>query len=221
MAAPSSSANVAASVSFAPTDTVESIELNGKTYYLAAPALAPSPASADFAGTAMAAPFSEEMNTTFAYHSFEAFAAINGPSHASLDWLSHTCSPVGIDTTPEPVAYSTSRASVDSLDESPFILDTGTTCHLSPIKSDFKSLHPITPHPITSIGGARVHATGVSSIELCIASNHKVMLKDVLFILMLTICLVSVLCFNRSSSYISSFNSSSCWVTNKAGATVL
>jgi len=209
------------SASPAPTDTVESIELNGKTYYLAPPVPAASPAPADFTGTAMAAPFPDNSSTTFAHHSFEAFTAVYGPPHASLDWASHTRSTSGTDATPEPVAYSASRTPVNALDESPFILDTGATCHISPAKSDFRSLRPIAPHPITGIGGAHVHATGVSTIELCITTGHKVVLDDVLFVPTSTICLVSVLCLNRSGGYISSFDSNSCWVTNKAGAKVL
>jgi hypothetical protein len=126
-----------------------------------------------------------------------------------------------MDTTVEPVAYSTSRTPVDALDESPFIFDTGATCHILPIKLDFKSLCPIAPHPITGIGGAHVHATGIGSIELCIASNRKVVLEDVLYVPTSTVCLISVLCLNHSGSYISFFDSNSCWVTNKSGATVL
>jgi len=66
-----------------------------------------------------------------------------------------------------------------------------------------------------------MHATGLGSIELCIASNHKVVLQDILYVPTATVRLISVLCLNRSGGYVSSFNSNSCWVTNKAGATVL
>jgi hypothetical protein len=66
-----------------------------------------------------------------------------------------------------------------------------------------------------------MHATGLGSIELCIASNHKVVLEDVLYVPSSTVRLVSVLCLNHSGGYVSSFDSDSCWVTNKAGATVL
>ena len=203
------------------TDNVESIEVNGKTYYSAPPAPAPSAVLADFMGMAIAAPLPADAGTMFEHHTWEAFTAINGPSRVSLDWSLHTRLSEGVDTTPEPVAYSASRTPVDNLTDSPFILDMGTTCHISPIKSDFKALHPITPHPITSIGGSCVHATGLGSIELCIASNHKVVLQDVLYVPTATVRLVSILCLNHSGGYISSFDSNSCWVTNKAGATVL
>jgi len=209
------------SASPALTDTIESIELNRKTYYLAPPISAASPAPADFTSIAMAAPFPDGSSTTFVHHSFEAFTAIYGPPHASLDWASHIHSTSGTNTTPEPIAYSTSQTSVDALDELPFILDTGTTCHIFPAKSDFKSLHLIALHPITGIGGAHVHATGIGTIELYIATGHKVVLDNVLFILTSIIHLVSILCLNCSGGYISSFDSNSCWVTNKADAKVL
>jgi transposase InsO family protein len=218
---PASPAHIATSASPSPTDVVETIELNGKTYYSAPPSSTPFPAPADFAGTAMATPLPSNSGSPFEHHSFEAFATINGPSHVSLDWSSHTRSCDDMETTVEPVAYSASHTPVDALDKSPFILDTGATCHISPMKLDFKSLCPIVPHPITGIGGAHVHATGVGSIKLCSTSNHKVMLEDVLYIPTSTVRLISVLCLNRSGGYVSSFDSNSCWVTNKSGATVL
>ena len=92
----------------APMDTIKSIEINRKTYYSAPPTLSSSPASADFAGMAMAAPLlvPVDSDTTFEHHTYEAFAAINGPSCVSLDWSSHTHLLNSIDTAPEPVAYS-------------------------------------------------------------------------------------------------------------------
>jgi hypothetical protein len=119
-------------------------------------------------------------------------------------------SAAGPDIIPKPITYSTSRAPVDALDESLFILNTGTTCHISPAKLDFKSLYPITPHPITRIGGAHIHTTSMGTIELCIATGHKVVLDDVFFIPTSTVHLVSILCLNCSGGYISSFDSNSC-----------
>ena len=110
---------------------------------------------------------------------------------------------------------------VENLSDSPFILDMGATCHISPVRLDFKTLHQIAPYPITSVGGDKVYATGISSIELCIASSHKVVIDDTLYVLSLTIHLISVFCLNCSRQYISSFDSDSCCVTNKAGAVIL
>jgi hypothetical protein len=147
-------ANIATASSPAPIDTIKSIEVNGKTYYSAPPTLSSLPAPTDFAGMAMATPLPvlAHSDTPFEHHTYEAFMALNSPSCVSLDWSSHTCSLNGIDASPEPVTYTATYTPVNILTDSPFILDTGATCHISPVKSDFKSLHPIAPHPITSIG---------------------------------------------------------------------
>ena len=158
----------------------------------------------------MATPLLDGAGTTFEHHSFKAFTAVTGPSHVSLDWSSHMCLLNGHNMSPAPIAYSATRMFVNALTKLPFILDTGGTCYISPIKSDFKSLHSILPYLITGIGGAQVHATGIGSIELCIASNHKVMLGDVLFVPMLAIRLILVLFLNHSGGYTSSFDSNSC-----------
>jgi len=107
------------------------------------------------------------------------------------------------------------------LDSSPFILDTGATCHISPICADFKKLRPIAPHPITGIGGAHVYATGMGSIELCIAGGLKVNLDNAVYVPASKIQLISILELNTNGRYTSHFDSEKCWVTNKSGATVL
>jgi len=218
-----STANVATASSPAPMDTIKSIEVNRKTYYSAPPAPYSSPTPVDFAEIAMAAPLlvPADSDTPFEHHTYKAFMALNSPSHVSLNWSSYTCSLDGINTSPEPIAYTATYTPVNMLADSPFILDTGAICHISPVKLDFRSLHPIAPHPIISIFEAQVHTTGVGSIELCIVSNHKVMLEDILFVPISMIHLISVLCLNNSGCYTSLFDSNSCWVINKAGAVVL
>ncbi len=81
----SSSANIATATFPALTDAVESIEINGKTYYSAPPTPAPSPASANFSGTAMTILPPTDTGTPFEHHTWEAFAAVTGPSCVSLD----------------------------------------------------------------------------------------------------------------------------------------
>jgi hypothetical protein len=198
-------ANVTTAPSPALTEMVDSVKINGKTYYSAPPAPATSTAQTDFVRTVM----TSGTLTPFSHHSYEAFTIVNSSFHVSINWASHTWPLDGVDTTPKLVAYSAACAPINDLSESPFILDSGAICHISPIKLDFKSLHPIAPYPITGIGGSCVHATGVGSIKLCIASNHKVVLEDMLYMPALTICLVSVLCLNCSEHYTTSFDSDS------------
>jgi hypothetical protein len=113
------------------TDAMESIKTNGKMYYTAPSALALLPAAGDFAGTAIASPLPDDAGTLFTHHTWKAFTAVNGPFQVSLDWSLHTCPLSNIDLSPEPVAYTASRTPTEVLTESPFILDTGATCHIS------------------------------------------------------------------------------------------
>jgi hypothetical protein len=73
----SASANVATTPSPAPTETVDSVEINGKTYYSVTPAPASSSVPSDFAATAMASSAPVEA-TPFGHHSYEAFTIVNG-----------------------------------------------------------------------------------------------------------------------------------------------
>jgi hypothetical protein len=78
-----------------------------------------------------------------------------------------------LDTTDNtlPIAYtatslSTCRTPAQDVQAIPFILDTGTMCHISLEWSDFKSLHATPPHPIKGIGNLCVYATGMGTVAL-------------------------------------------------------
>jgi len=218
----SSLAHVAMSQSAPPAaNTVESIVVNSKTYYAGPP---PTPAASDFAGTAFLSnplPITDANEMTFDHHMLEAYSAFNGPIHASLDWAQYSRTVSPGDNNPSPVAFSASRIPATDLDTSLFILNMGATCHILPIHADFKKLRPIAPHPITGVGGARVYATGMGSIELCIAGGLKVMLDNAVYVPASTVRLVSVLELNTREQYTSHFDSDKCWVTNKSGATIM
>jgi hypothetical protein len=66
----------------------------------------------------------------------------------------------------------------------PFILDSGASHHISPECSNFKTLRPIAPHPIQGFNGSSTSAIGIGDIDLCIALGHKLLLKDILFVLL-------------------------------------
>src|SRR6267142_2302186 len=134
----------------------------------------------------------------FEYH---AFVVINDDLHTSVNWTDHSRPTESIDTLP--VAYTSSSTSscrtlAAHLCEIPFILDTGATCHISPERSDFKTLHPTPPHPVKGIGKTCVYAVGMGTVELTIAHGHKITLDNILFILSSSMRLLSVLMFNRS-----------------------
>jgi hypothetical protein len=143
-------------------------------------------------------------------YDFHTFVAITGPMRASVDWDDYS-KPVDLkQITAHPVAFTASHVPVDSLTDAPFFLDTGATCHISPIRSDFKTLQPISPHPISGVGGACVYAAGLGTVELCVAAGHKIVMENVLYVPASTVRLISVLTLNRSGRYTSHFDSFFC-----------
>jgi hypothetical protein len=152
---------------------------------------------------------------------FVAYQCVNEMSHISVDWSKHS-TPVDLSLVPtEPITYTTSRTAMAHLPASPFILNSGANCHVSPECSDFKSLHPIPPINVKGFGSSTTKAVGMGSIEICVASGTKISLSNVLFIPSSTICLMSVSALNRSGNYTSHFDSDTCWVMNCSSATIL
>jgi hypothetical protein len=66
--------------------------------------------------------------------------------------------------------------------ESPFILNTGATCHISLECSDFHMLSTISPHLIRGLSSSRVYAVGLSTIDLTPGNSHWLILKNILYI---------------------------------------
>jgi hypothetical protein len=54
-----------------------------------------------------------------------------------------------------------------------FILESGATCHISPMHSDFTDFQTIPEHPITGLGGARVYAIGIGTVELVVRAVNR------------------------------------------------
>lgn len=83
---------------------------------------------------------------------------------------------------------TTSNSSGSSL---PFIIDTGATCHISPILSDFHSLKPITPHPIRGLGDHSIDAVGMGTIFLA-SSTGTLALHNAFYVPHSAVRLISV-----------------------------
>jgi hypothetical protein len=109
-----------------------------------------------------------------------------------------------------------SSHSQTSLMDFPFIVDTDATVHISPNCSDFLHLYPIQPHSVKGIGGSSITAIGVSNIKLREARGASITLCNVLYILNVTVHLISVGSLAEDSNAIAYFDSSSCWITNKS-----
>ena len=195
----------------------KTLTVNGQCYMLVTPNATPAPTpppvdpSAAFAAIAMPSYDEEE---------YLAMLAIVDNARTSVDWNTHTHEIDPTDFTTE-VAYSVGRAPITHIDEMPFILDSGSTCHISPHASDFKILHSTPRHPVKGLSGSAVFAVGVGEIELRIAAGHVLKLTDVLYIPDSSVRLISVLALNRSGDYTTHFNSTECWVTNKSNTTTV
>ena len=149
--------------------------------------------------------------TSYDEEEYIAVLASTEPPKASIDW-----SP-GTDQT----AYAARSSLTRPNGELPFILDTGATCHISPIASDFKTLKAIPRHPVKGLGGSAVYATGMGDINLRIASGHTLKLTNVLYIPESKVRLISILALNKSGNYTTHFDSNGCWVTNKSNTTLV
>lgn len=78
-----------------------------------------------------------------------------------------------------------------SLSSLPFIIDTGATCHISPILLDFQSLTPITPHPIKGLCDHSINAVGMGTIVLK-TTTGTLTLQNAFFVPNSAVCLISV-----------------------------
>ena len=189
--------------------TPAKVTLNGQCYVLQTP----TPPSLDpsSALSAISMPSYDE-------EEYLAVVASTDDSHVSLNWNSHTSPTI------ESVGFvcnSSHRSPLARIDELPFILDSGATCHISPEASDFKVLTSIPRHPVKGLNGSAVYAVGVGEIELRIAAGHVLKLTNVLYIPESSLRLISILTLNKSGNYTTHFDSTRCWVTNKSNTTLV
>jgi hypothetical protein len=200
-----------------PTTKGNPIMLNGTRYFPEAPTATPDAANLASLDTLLTS------GDLFEYH---AFTAVNNDIRTSVNWADFSCMSDAKSVDNLPLAYPSSsglssRDPMSQVNEIPFIMDTGATCHISSERSDFKTLRPTPPHPVKGIGNACVYAVGMGTIELTIAGGHKVILDNALFIPSSSVRLLSVLALNRSGNYTTHFDSHSCWVTRRDGSTIL
>ena len=141
--------------------------------------------------------------------------------HALIDWnkFSH---PVQVDCDNKSLsAYLTSQLHGQQPQESPSILNSGVSCHISPDRGDFVILNPITPHPITGFRGSCVYTTGIGTIELCTKAGKQITLNHALFVPNSTVRLISVFTLNNDGANACYFNAKSCFVIDSSGSMVI
>ena len=197
--------------------TQSSITVNGITYY-AGTGQSPS------TQTAMITTMSSIPDPSLGYYDrsggYHAFLSMSDAPRASVDWNKHSSPIDPSQTVVHPVAYTTSHPVAAHLEDFQFILDTGATCHISPERSDFKTLVPTDQHPIKGVGGAVVHAIGIGTVELHIAAGHTLILHNVLFVPASTVRLISVLALNESGPYRTIFDPVECCILNKSNTII-
>jgi len=220
-ASTTATANIA-TASITSADVTESMTINGRTWVLAPDIsdhtgnIQPTVNLAEVSDDDVAQAMLQDNEFEFA-----AFLCENNASIVSIDWTKHSTQPDPSQVPAEPVAFTASRTPMTCLPASPFILDSSANCHVSPKRSDFKSLCPIPPISVKGFGGSSAQAVGMGSIELCVASGLKISLSNVLFIPSSTVCLMSVSALNRGGNYTCHFDSLACWVTNRSGTMIL
>jgi hypothetical protein len=151
---------------------------------------------------------------------YHAFLATNDDTKASVDWANYSHPFDASNVIVSLTAFTASHPITDHLEDCHFAFNTAATCHISPKRSDFKTLYHIPNHPIKGLGDTCVYAIGIGTIGLCMAAGHTLTLQNILFVPASTICLLSVLTLNHSGWFTTHFNSNLCWVTNQSGATV-
>jgi len=117
-------------------------------------------------------------------------------------------------------ALTAIKPQANAIKDSPFVLDTGATCHILPKHSDFHTLSAIPPHPVRGLRGTCVYATGLGTIKLLLSNGHKLVLHNVLYIPVSRVRLVSILALNRDSDYTSHFGATTCWITTGQGTQI-
>jgi hypothetical protein len=180
----------------------------------------PTP-SAEFAGIASDA-IPEESSSTASTETieYEGWLVFEEEPQATIDWSTHT-KPSDIAAISEisPI-QQTNRAPV-SFEDLPFYVDTGATVHISPERSDFLTLRPISARAVKGVGGSSITAIGIGDIKLRIACGAHIILQNALYIPNATVRLISVSTLARNNKAVAHFDENSCWITNKSTNAVI
>ena len=187
------------------TTTSNSMLINGVTWV-------PLPSTTDTAQLALG----PIVDPNFEFSAFHATTEADDASHrVSINWDDFS-----LPTNDASSAYHTFPAR-NIPQNSPFVLDSGASCHISPERSDFKTLTPTPPHPITGFGGSCIHAIGIGTIELRTKSGSRLTLDRVLFVPNSTVRLISVFSINDSGDNACYFDTNACCVIDPGGTVIL
>ena len=219
-----SSANVAVTDSATSTSITSPspFVINGVHYaWVLVPSSTPIASATDTA-EALSTLSSEDVLPIDSKFNFHCSITESEKFHVSINWDQHSDMGTINDGLASSVALTATQVPIKTSFDSPFFVDTGANTHLTPVLSDFKTLRPILPHPISGVGSSCIHAVGIGTIEIPILSTHKFTLHNALYAPTSKVRLISVLTLNRSSrGNVSHFSEDSFWVTNASGETIL
>ena len=212
---PSTAAPVAVTAVPASSSGSSPVVINGISYILVLTPTTPTQQTANLC---------DHTGGTYRFNNlldFSGMIAEMGAHSTSLDWGHYTKVADPSDANTSHVALPSTPFTPLHLSESPFVLDTGATCHISPECSDFQNLRTIQPHPIKGLGGTCVYAMGMGTVELTIEDRYHLTLHNALFVPSSSVRLISVLTLNCDSGTISCFDKKTCWILKKeTGATI-
>ena len=148
--------------------------------------------SAEFAGIASdTIPNDISLSASIKSVEYEGWLVFEEEPRATIDWNTHT-KPSNIAAISEISPVQQKNCTPISVDNLPFYVDTGTTVHISPEKSDFLTLRPTTAQFVKGVGGSSITTIGVGDIKLRVTRSTYIILKDTLYIPNATVCLISV-----------------------------
>ncbi|PPQ88055.1 hypothetical protein CVT24_013339, partial [Panaeolus cyanescens] len=92
----------------------------------------------------------------------------------------------------------------------PFIADSGASVHISPYRSDFDSITPLSPRSVKGIGGINLQALGTGNITLNTSPSASITLHNALYVPSAGIRLVSMKRLATELKIVSHFDDERC-----------
>lgn len=116
------------------------------------------------------------------------------PDHGEFGPQSNSDTPPDTDTMPITSNARSETALLSHPSELPFFLDSGSSSHISCMKSDFVNLTQLTePCRVSGVGNASVYAIGIGTIELLLPeTNARLQLYNALYVPGANVRIVSV-----------------------------
>jgi hypothetical protein len=150
--------------------------------------------------------------------SFDITQAMPDIMTTSINWDIHTHSVVNVANLASPVPP---HGTLEGLPENcPYIMDTGSSVHILPVRADFQFLEPSNA-TVGGIEGTSIPSFGMGSISFAMSDSVAITLNEVEYVPSASFHLISIPCINSDYGLTCHFSPDTCWVTiNASGATI-